>query len=260
MLSDNLESLDPGTVAKLLSQLAIRDSKPVETLNRSQATMDAIKAYILREQLQPGDPLPTEAALGTMLGVSRSSVREALRKLEALDIVHVKQGSGSYVGNMSLGPMVETQVLRAAMSSTDSHGFLQEVVRARRALDRGLAPEVVQAHHDRPDPLLAELVRHMGDLSRAGQRFMEDDIAFHRRLLAPLKSPLIEQTYSAFWLVHMSIVPSLGPGIEDGLRRTANAHGRMLSAALVGDVDEYLEAVDNHYQPLLEILEHPSSG
>ncbi|MDO4791334.1 MAG: GntR family transcriptional regulator [Buchananella hordeovulneris] len=255
MLSDNLAASDVGDVAKLLSRVIVSDQKQPQATIRSQATMDAIKAYILKEGLKPGDPLPTEAELGAMLDVSRSSVREALRKLEALDIVEVKRGSGSFVGSLSLGPMVETQVLRAAMSSDDNHGFLREVVRARRALDRGLAAEVVQAHHDRPDPELTELVRRMGDLSRAGQQFMDDDIAFHRRLLSPLQSPLIEQTYAAFWLVHMSIVPQLGPGIEEGLRRTALAHGRMLSAAIVGDVDEYLEAVDNHYRPLLELLE-----
>ena len=57
--------------------------------------MDAIKSYILRHGLRPGDRLPTESALCADLGVSRSSVREALRKLQALDIVTVRVGSGS---------------------------------------------------------------------------------------------------------------------------------------------------------------------
>jgi len=77
--------------------------------------MYAIKSYILRHGLHPGDRLPTESALCADLGVSRSSVREALRKLQALDIVTVRQGSGSYVGDMSLQPLVETLVLRAAL-------------------------------------------------------------------------------------------------------------------------------------------------
>ena len=78
-------------------------------------TMDSIKAYILAHGLTPGSPLPTEAALCAELGVSRSSVREAMRRLEALDIVRSQRGSGSYVGDMSMRPLVETLVLRSAL-------------------------------------------------------------------------------------------------------------------------------------------------
>ncbi|PTK34592.1 FadR family transcriptional regulator, partial [Staphylococcus hominis] len=80
--------------------------------------MDAIKAYILKHQLTTGDPLPTEAKLCADLGVSRSSVREALRKLEALDIISVRQGRGSVVGQMSMQPLVETLVLKNALDHT----------------------------------------------------------------------------------------------------------------------------------------------
>lgn len=64
----------------------------LQMVNRSAATTDAIKAYILRQGLAPGDPLPSEARLCADLQVSRSSVREALRTLQALDIVVIKRG------------------------------------------------------------------------------------------------------------------------------------------------------------------------
>ena len=57
---------------------------------QAEATMAEIKNYILRSGLQMGDALPTESQLCTDLGVSRSSVREAVRTLVALDIVEVR--------------------------------------------------------------------------------------------------------------------------------------------------------------------------
>ena len=53
--------------------------EPIAAVNRSSATIDAIKAYILNHDLKPGDALPTEATLCETLQVSRSSVREAGR-------------------------------------------------------------------------------------------------------------------------------------------------------------------------------------
>ena len=59
-------------------------------MTQSSTAISEIKNYILAKGLQPGDALPTESQLCTDLGVSRSSVREAVRTLVALDIVEVR--------------------------------------------------------------------------------------------------------------------------------------------------------------------------
>lgn len=56
-----------------------------------------IRELILSGDLDPGSRLPTERELGGMLGVSRGSVREAIRELAALGIVETRQGSGTYI-------------------------------------------------------------------------------------------------------------------------------------------------------------------
>ena len=71
---------------------ALQQRTPMRS--RCDVTMDAIKSYILRERLQPGDLLPTEIELCEAVGASRSSVREAVRKLEGLNIVNVEHGRG----------------------------------------------------------------------------------------------------------------------------------------------------------------------
>ena len=59
-------------------------------MTQSSTAIAEIKNYILTKGLHPGDALPTESQLCTDLGVSRSSVREAVRTLVALDIVEVR--------------------------------------------------------------------------------------------------------------------------------------------------------------------------
>ena len=143
---------------------------PAHIDTRSSVTMDAIKSYILRHGLRPGDHLPTESALCADLGVSRSSVREALRKLQALDIVTVRQGSGSYVGDMSLQPMVETLVLRAALDDINGVQSLHSIVETRHALDLGIALPLTRAMKGTSNPELWELVNTMTDHAHAGER------------------------------------------------------------------------------------------
>ncbi|MDR8019907.1 FadR/GntR family transcriptional regulator [Nesterenkonia aerolata] len=253
MTSDRL-SQELGMLAAVNLKIDERLTS-IDMINRSAATTDAIKSYILREGLQPGDALPTEATLCKDLGVSRSSVREALRKLEALDIVEVKQGRGSFVGQMSLTPLVQTLVLRSSLQQASNQKSLAEVVKVRLYLDLGLADEITATMAGTKNPDLRELVQGMEAKARAGERFLEEDIAFHNGLLDRVEGTLVQQMTSSMWLVHMAVIPDLDPAGEDGLLRTAAAHGAMLQAAEDGDAEAYRAAVRDHYAHLQELLE-----
>ena len=61
--------------------------------------VEQIRELIESGQLKPGDKLPTERSLAEQLGVSRSSVREALSALEVLGVINSRQGLGNYVAN-----------------------------------------------------------------------------------------------------------------------------------------------------------------
>ncbi|MDK4475557.1 FadR/GntR family transcriptional regulator, partial [Fusobacterium necrophorum] len=71
--------------------------KPIENRKISSRIMEQIKENILRGKLRVGDKLPSERELSTQLGVSRSSVREALRSLDILGVVVSVQGEGTYI-------------------------------------------------------------------------------------------------------------------------------------------------------------------
>ncbi|MGV9184953.1 FadR/GntR family transcriptional regulator [Arcanobacterium canis] len=219
--------------------------------------MDSIKAYILSHRLQPGDPILTEAELCNYLGVSRSSVREALRKLEALDIIKVRQGRGTFVGEMSLQPLVNTLVLRNALENTDTErgrNALSDVVATRLALDRGIASDLVQALAGTHNPELHDIVVTMEEKATKGERYLDEDIAFHSALLKTVGNELLSQLTSAMWLVHQAIIPQLSTPSSPELLHTARAHALMLEAAEAGDVDAYLEALEAHYAPLQELV------
>lgn len=221
-------------------------------LSRTDATMEAIERYILDHQLQPGDPLPTEGTLCQDLGVSRSSVREALRQLQALEIVSVQQGRGAFVGEMTMRPLIKTILLRASIAP-DSVDALRQVVQVRLTLDLGLAPEIVSAMKDTHDPELHSLVEQMIVKAENGQFFMDEDIAFHTTLVSKVGNALAEQLANAMWMVHMTALPSINPNRET-LVDTAKAHEALVVSAESGDLPAYVEAVHAHYQPLVSSL------
>ena len=76
----------------------------------SLVLQDKIKSLIIKQNLKSGDLMPTENELIEQLGVSRSSLREAIKSLEALHILDIRHGVGTFVSESSLVPILHFQV------------------------------------------------------------------------------------------------------------------------------------------------------
>jgi DNA-binding FadR family transcriptional regulator len=219
---------------------------------RAETTAQQIKAYILRNHLRPGDLLPTEAELCETLGVSRSSVREAIRRLATLDIVEVRHGYGTFVGNLTLAPLVEGLVFRGTLSPGDEFRALREVVEVRISLDLAHADALAAVMAGTANPDLERLAAEMEEKAERGEPFLEADREFHSILASKLGNQLFEQLVTAFWEVHSVVAPALGVGSPEGLEDTARAHRAMLTAAEAGDADALRSAITAHFLPLQE--------
>ncbi len=191
-------------------------------------TMQAIKDYIIQAHLQPGDPLPTESQL-----------------------CEDRHGHGTFVGQASMRPMVESLVFRGLLNRDKGYQGLLNVVELRATLDTALAPEVVRAWKGHQDPQIEATVEEMEELARQGQPFPEQDRAFHSQLLARLDNPLYRHLTDALWAVHVLLIPLLRAPEPKDILDTATSHRQMLRTAQAGDTDSYLVAIKSHYRPLL---------
>ena len=226
-------------------------------MTQSSTAIAEIKNYILTKGLHPGDALPTESQLCTDLGVSRSSVREAVRTLVALDIVEVRHGHGMFVGQVSMRPMVESLIFKGLLNPGDDHRGLRDIVEVRITLDNALAEPVTHAWHNRQDPELDTLVDNIEHLASQGKLFTDQDRRFHTRLLEPLDNHLYLHLTEAFWAIHTLTGPLLAAPKREDLPSPAQAHRALLQAAHAGDTPAYHQAITDHYAPLLAVLTHP---
>lgn len=220
-----------------------------------KSTTSAIKDLILARGLRPGDPMPTETELMDTLGVSRSKVREAVRTLVALDILEVHHGTGTFVGQVSLRPLVEGLAFRGALSPGPGHSAIRDVIEVRTGLDLSLAPRIVQRLAGREAGDLQACVDEMIELAARKEQFADQDRRFHLLLAERLGNVLYGQLVAAFFDIHGAIAPTLGIAAQRDVDETVGAHVRMLDTALRGDLDGFRAAVLAHYEPLLRVLD-----
>ena len=65
--------------------------------NLSEIAAESIKEYIFENDLKAGDKLPTEVELMEILGVSRSTIREAIKQIQMFGVLDVKPGQGAVI-------------------------------------------------------------------------------------------------------------------------------------------------------------------
>lgn len=103
----------------------------IKVVSRSTEVKSQLRRAIESGDYKPGEQLPSERELGEMFGVSRVSVREAIRALEAIGLVEVYQGRGCFV---SRGPV--DRFPRTLLSWLQLHGTeVIELIKVRAALD-----------------------------------------------------------------------------------------------------------------------------
>ncbi|MDY2587370.1 MULTISPECIES: FadR/GntR family transcriptional regulator [Winogradskyella] len=131
----------------------------------------------------PGSKLPTENELCDLFVVSRTAVREAIKKMNARGIVEVKRGSGVYVSEMSIKNASETLNLFFELSS-DKNVILQ-TIKTRLVLEPALASQAATHRNDDQIELLVENIKMTKacDINDA-DREAELDNDFHKTILS----------------------------------------------------------------------------
>jgi GntR family transcriptional regulator, transcriptional repressor for pyruvate dehydrogenase complex len=137
-------------------------------------------AMITSGALRAGDRLPREADLAASLGLSRSSLREAVKALELVNILDVRRGDGTYV--TSLEPRL---LLEALSFITDFHrdDTVLEFLQVRRILEP--AATAMAAERITPQQV-SELRSHLEQLGPepSTEELVGNDLEFHRRIVA----------------------------------------------------------------------------
>jgi GntR family transcriptional repressor for pyruvate dehydrogenase complex len=138
-------------------------------------TIEKIKEMILSGDLNPGDKLPRENELAERLGVSRSSLREAVRALALLNVVEARQGDGTYV--TSLTPEVLLEAIGFGIDLVNDPSLV-EVFQVRRFLETAAtAVAAISISHDELTSLRDCMARM--DLAESVEELVRADLEFH---------------------------------------------------------------------------------
>lgn len=207
---------------------------------------ERMTSLILERGLRAGDPLPNEQELMALLGVGRHPLREAMKALQAVGIVEIRHGFGTYVGSVGLQSLEDGLAFRMRQSMRGDLHDIRNVLEIREVLEVGLAGKVVEHFGRHGTDELAGIVDRMRVRVEAGEYFPDEDWAFHRALYDPLGNELVVELVSVFWRAFAEVDARL-PGPRYTPADALGWHRDLLTALTTGRPDRYAAAMKEHF-------------
>lgn len=211
-----------------------------------------IQAMIRSGALRPGDRLPPEKELSASLGLSRSSLREAVKALEIMRVLDVRRGDGTYVTSLEPHLLLESMAFAVEVHQDTS---LLDVFAVRRILEPAAAVHAT-ARATAEDvrglrALLAEV-----DTTTSVDRLVAHDLEFHRSL-----SSLSGNAYLVGLLDTLSsrtLRARVWRGLTDdrAVDRTLAEHAAIVDAVAAGDAELVRARTVVHLSGVEEWLRH----
>lgn len=203
--------------------------------------ISTIKGMILEGRLVPYQRLPSEKDLAEALGVSRPTVREAVRGLMTLNIVESRHGDGTYVTSLEPGLLAAPIdfLLRV------DEGGLAALIDARIALESGIAElaasRVTADGIDKLQKITADHAASLADVDRC----IELDAAFHQELALIADSPVLASLVAT--LAALAFQGRVHTAHDDQARETALVeHITIAKAVAASDPEAAREAMASH--------------
>lgn len=251
---DPVKAVAPEKKNAPQSLTGIRLFKPAKKDKISTVIIQQIRSAIMQGRLKPGQALPHEKDLIAQFGVSKHTLREALRTLEGMGLITIKRGAGG-------GPIVSEIDFDTAREYFSSFLYFQNISRADISELRKLAePYIARKVAENVTPkIIADLEKiqdECRELIEQGRSLVgaEAEIMFHVYLAKLSHNTILWVIMDFVNNMLAEIKLAMKPGMEFSLD-VLKAHQKILDAIKGGDPDLAASAMYDHICEVAEELD-----
>lgn len=235
------DPVSPGLRSVLTTQNA---RTPVARLG--VAVVRDLVTAIVSGDVAPGDALPPEGVLSQHFGVSRTVIRESVKRVEEKGLLTVAQGRGTTVNPASAWNVLDPVVLTALVENDDSWGVLDELAVVRGSLEGSMAAAAAELiSEERAAELRAALDRMAGSMSDYEQ-YSRADVDFHFTVMEQSQNRLAANITRILFQRASESARFVGTPTEEAIRLTLEEHRAVHDAIARGDAAAAEEAMREH--------------
>jgi GntR family galactonate operon transcriptional repressor len=234
-------SAEPGPTPTFLGSTPQR----VPAARLGVAVVHDLVAAIVTGEVKPGQSLPPEGVLSQQFGVSRTVIRESVKRVEEKGLVNIAQGRGTEVLPPGSWNVLDPVVLSALVENDDSVGVLDELAVVRGSLEGSMAAEAAAVRTDEELAALKASLAYM-DETKGDKRFEQADVDFHVVVMESSKNRLAQNITKILYLRARESTRFVGAVTDEAVQLTLDEHARILRAIERGDAPAAENAMREH--------------
>ncbi|MGD9993551.1 MAG: FadR/GntR family transcriptional regulator [Salinivirgaceae bacterium] len=220
----------------------------------SQKIERTIENAIREKKLLVGSKLPTEREMCEAFGVSRTALREALRRLSARGLINIQKGSGMYVSEIRIEDAINT--LNLYYDLKFDNNLLSQIIEVRRLFE----PEIAKlAAKNRSEENIRELDKNLVDFKKCNhdntQLEADLDNKFHLIIAKSSGNPIMQITMEPIYSLLPRMRNYIYGNIEGEKENTVKLHALIIEAIRKKDVDETYDLMKQHLDRTQEIYD-----
>ncbi len=235
--------------------------KPIERISVVEQVMERLKEYIVENQIEPGDKIPTEKEICEMLGTGRSTVREAYRMLQAQGILEAQRGKGVYFKRLQ-EETKEAEVVEWFKSNGQRVADYIEVrsgieIMAIKLSVHRFNPKDIQELKEIHERGMREVKAETAKRKKAIKMALYDE-EFHHKITRITKNDLlikIEKIISECLAEYRNQTFLL----DENVNRANKSHEKIVNALVNKDMSEAILQMTLHLEDSLEDMENIKS-
>jgi len=161
--------------------------EPIKKTRVAEEVANRIRTLILDDTFPQGQPLPSERVLTEQFGVSRGSIRDALRMLETIGLIETQHGRGTFPRELT----VDRLVAPLASMMTFQHDLQDELIDVRRMFEPAVARVAATRATDEDFADLQRILDAQQRKLKKGQSAIVEDTAFHAALARSTRNRVV---------------------------------------------------------------------
>ncbi len=231
-------------MAAELDRLAFPPRRRPERLG--VAVTNELVELIVTGEIPEGGLLPPEGPLSEHFGVSRTVIRESVKRLEEKGLVVVAQGRGTQVARTGSWNMLDPIILSALIDSDESLSILDELTIVRGSLESAMAGAVAARHTQEELARLEHVLDVMREMRQESDAFRQEDVVFHFTVMEISRNRLAENITKRLYRRAMESNRYHGLGYEGAFASTVEEHTKVVEAIARQDIEGAERAMRDH--------------
>jgi GntR family galactonate operon transcriptional repressor len=209
------------------------------------AVVHDLVTAIVTGEVPAGASLPPENVLSQTFGVSRTVIRESVKRIEEKGLVNIAQGRGTEVLPPGSWNVLDPVVLSALVENDDSVGVLDELAVVRGSLEGSMAAEAAGIRSDEDVTSLHSALEYMHETMN-DKRFEQADVDFHMVIMEASQNRLAQNITKILYMRARESTRFVGATSDEAIQLTLDEHARILRAIERGDAPAAENAMREH--------------